>query len=235
MEDSLRETKLSIRDWAKSDRPREKLMTLGAGSLSDAELIAILIRSGNTNDSALEVAKKIMASVGNDLHRLARLGVHDLTKFNGVGEAKAISIAAALELGRRRKDGAQQERFHVISSVSAYEFLRPFMADLQHEEFWVLFLDRGNRYLDHQCISKGGMHGTVADPKVIFKATLDRKAVCIVIAHNHPSGQLRPSEEDIKLTKKVVEGGRLLDVQVQDHLIITSSGFYSFADNGMLY
>jgi len=211
MEDSLREAKLSIRDWAKSDRPREKLMTLGAGSLSDAELIAILIRSGNTKDSALEVAKKIMSSVGNDLHRLARLGVHDLTKFNGVGEAKAISIVAALELGRT------------------------FMADLQHEEFWVLFLDRGNRYLDHQCISKGGMHGTVADPKVIFKATLDRKAVCIVIAHNHPSGQLRPSEEDIKLTKKVVEGGRLLDVQVQDHLIITSTGFYSFADNGLLY
>jgi len=226
--------KLSIRDWARDDRPREKLMALGPGSLSDAELLAILIRSGSVKQSALDLAKRIMGAAGNDLHGLGRMGVAELTKFNGMGEAKAIGIVAALELGRRRRASEARERASVASSASAYELVRPMLADLPHEEFWLVLLDRGNRLLECRRVSTGGMHGTVADPKIIFKEALDRRASCLVVCHNHPSGQLRPSEEDIKLTRKLTEGGRLLDIVVQDHLIVTAAGYYSFADNGML-
>jgi DNA repair protein RadC len=226
--------KLSIRDWARDDRPREKLMQHGAQTLSDAELIAILIRSGTTRESALDLAKKVLAAAGNDLHRLGRLGVADLTRFKGMGEAKAISIVAALELGRRRRAMEPAERELVASSAVAHELLRPLLGDLPHEEFWLLLMDRGNRLLDRCRVSRGGLHGTVADPKVIFKEALDRRASALVLGHNHPSGQLRPSEEDIALTRKLVEGGRLLEIAVQDHLIVTSGGYFSFADNGMM-
>ncbi|MCB0763420.1 MAG: DNA repair protein RadC [Flavobacteriales bacterium] len=226
--------RLSIRDWARDDRPREKVMSHGPGSLSDAELIAILIRAGSPTESALDLAKRIMRSVGNDLHKLATLGVADLTRFNGMGEAKAISIVAALELGRRRRALEPAHREQVTTSAVVNELMRPHLADLQHEEFWLLFLDRGNRVIDRCRVSKGGMHGTVADPKIIFKETLDRRASSLILCHNHPSGQLRPSEEDIKLTRKLVDGARLLDISVHDHLIITATGYYSFADNGML-
>jgi DNA repair protein RadC len=228
------EQHISIRDWAKDDRPREKLMGLGPRSLSDAELIAILIRSGSTKESALDLSKKILAQAGNDLHRLAGLGVQDLIRFKGMGEAKAIAIVAALELGRRRRSAEVVERPSVTSSAAAHELVREKLADVQHEEFWLLLLDRGNRLLERLAISRGGLHGTVADPKVIFKEALDRRASCIVLCHNHPSGQLRPSEEDIKLTRKLVDGARLLDITVQDHLIVASGGYFSFADNGML-
>ena len=226
--------KLSIREWARDDRPREKLMQHGANTLSDAELIAILIRSGNTRESALDLAKRLLGTVGNDLHRLARMGVPDLTRFKGMGEAKAISIVAALELGRRRRQNETAERDLVATSTVAFELLRPMLSDLAHEEFWLLFLDRGNRILGNCRVSRGGLHGTVADPKVIFKEALDRRASSVILGHNHPSGQLRPSEEDIALTRKLVEGGRLLEIIVQDHLIVTSSGYFSFADNGMM-
>lgn len=226
--------KLSIRDWARDDRPREKLMQHGAQTLSDAELIAILIRSGTTKESALDLSKRVLASSANDLHRLGRLGVPDLTRFKGMGEAKAISIVAALELGRRRRALEPTERELVASSAVAHELLRPLLGDLPHEEFWLLFLDRGNRLLDRCRVSRGGMHGTVADPKMIFKEALDRRASAVVLGHNHPSGQLRPSEEDIALTRKLVDGGRLLEITVQDHLIVTSGGYFSFADNGMM-
>ncbi len=229
-----RPDKLSIRDWARDDRPREKLMQHGAQSLSDAELIAILIRSGNIRESALDLAKRVLAASGNDLHRLGRAGVADLTKFKGMGEAKAISIVAALELGRRRRAVEPAERELVATSAVAHELFRPLLADLPHEEFWLLILDRGNRLLDRCRVSRGGIHGTVADPKVIFKEALDRRASCLVLGHNHPSGQLRPSEDDIQLTRKLVEGGRLLEITVQDHVIVTSSGYFSFADNGMM-
>ena len=228
------EGRLSIREWARDDRPREKLMAQGSGALSDAELLAILIRSGSTKDSALDLAKRIMGSMGNDLNRLGQLGVADLTKFNGMGEAKAIAIVAALELGRRRRALEPRERLSVASSATAYELVRPMLADLPHEEFWLILLDRGNRLLEHCRISQGGMHGTIADPKIIFKEALDRRASSVVLCHNHPSGQLRPSEEDIQLTRKLVEGGRILDISVHDHLIVTAAGYYSFADNGML-
>ena len=228
------ESRLSIRDWAKDDRPREKLMALGSGSLSDAELIAILIRSGSTKESALDLAKRIMGQVGNDLHRLGGKSVVELTEFKGMGEAKAIAIVAALELGRRRRTTEVQERPSVTTSSSAYELVRAKISDLPHEEFWLLLLDRGNRLLESRAVSKGGLHGTVADPKMIFKAALDRRASSIVLCHNHPSGQLRPSQEDIALTRKLVDGARLLDIAIHDHLIVASGGYYSFADNGML-
>jgi DNA repair protein RadC len=226
--------RLSITDWAADDRPREKLMAKGPGALSDAELIAILIRSGSTRESAVDLAKRILSSVGNDLHRLGRLGVADLVKFKGMGEAKAISVVAALELGRRRRLLEPAVRPSITSSAAAYEQVRPMLADLAHEEFWIVLLDRGNRHIETKCISQGGMHGTVADPKIIFKQALDSRASSVILCHNHPSGQLRPSEEDIRLTRKLTEGGRLLDIGVHDHLIITASGYYSFADNGML-
>ena len=229
-----KQERLSIRDWAQDDQPREKLMSRGAIALSDAELIAILIRSGSTKESALDLAKRIMGSVSNDLFKLSRLGVDELMQFNGMGEAKAISIVAALELGRRRRSAEPAERASITSSASAYEQIRPMLSDLSHEEFWLVLLDRGNRLLDRCRISQGGMHGTVADPKIIFKAALDKRASSVILCHNHPSGQLRPSEEDIRLTRKLTEGGRLLDISVHDHLILTSSGYYSFADNGML-
>ena len=232
--DSPQAEKLTIREWAQDDRPREKLMAQGALALSDAELVAILIRSGSSRESACDLAKRIMSSVGNDLHRLGRLGVADLVKFRGMGEAKAISIVAALELGRRRRNAEPAERPSITSSASAYEQVRAVLSDLQHEEFWLVLLDRGNRMLERCRVSQGGMHGTVADPKIIFKQALDKRASSLILCHNHPSGQLRPSEEDIRLTRKLTEGGRLLDIAIHDHLIITSAGYYSFADNGML-
>jgi DNA repair protein RadC len=226
--------KLSIREWAPDDRPREKLMQHGAHVLSDAELIAILLGSGTRNESALDLAKRLLMGCGNDLHRLGRASLADLMRIKGIGQAKAISIVAALELGRRRRAAEPAERELVGTSVVAYELLRPHLADLPHEEFWLLLLDRGNRLIDRVRVSMGGIHGTVADPKVIFKEALDRRASCLVLGHNHPSGQLRPSTEDINLTRKLVDGGRLLEILVQDHLIVTSSGYFSFADNGMM-
>ncbi len=226
--------KLSIPEWSKEDRPRERMLANGPKAMSDAELVAILIRSGTPKDSALDLARLILNKANNDLHKLARLGVSDLMKINGVGEAKALSIAAALELGQRRRDSSIEQRPLVGSSQQAFELLRPLVADLPHEEFWLLLLDRGNRLLDKCKVSQGGMHGTVADPKLIFREALEKRASSVVLCHNHPSGQLRPSGEDIALTKKLVEGGRFLDITVQDHVIITSGGYFSFADNGQL-
>ncbi len=227
-------TKLSIREWALDDRPRERMLAQGAKAMSDAELIAILIRSGTPKDSALDLAKLIMNKAGNDLNKLAMINASDLMKLNGVGEAKALSIVAALELGLRRRNTTREERPRVASSAVAFELLRAKMTDLHHEEFWLLMLDRGLRVLDIRPVSKGGMHGTVADPKVIFREAMDKRASVVVLAHNHPSGQLRPSEEDIALTKKLSSGGALLDITVHDHLILGADGYFSFADNGMM-
>lgn len=227
--------RLSIPEWDSSDRPRERMLAHGSKALSDAELVAILIRSGTPDQSALELSKILLKNASNDLNVLAACTPAELMKCNGVGEAKALSILAALELGMRRRAGSPQERPRIGTSAQAYDELRAKLADLPVEEFWVLLLDRGMRLLKIQPISKGGIHGTVADPKVIFGHALEKGASCIVVAHNHPSGQLRPSEEDIRLTRKLVEGGRMLDILVQDHLIITAAGYYSFADNGQLH
>ncbi len=226
--------KLSIPEWSKEDRPRERMLARGPKAMTDVELVAILIRSGTPTESALDLARIILNKAGNDLHKLAALGTTDLMKVNGVGEAKAMSIVAALELGQRRRDLSVAERPLIATSRAAFELLQPVVADLAHEEFWLLLLDRGNRLLERIKVSQGGMHGTVADPKLIFREALDRRASSVILCHNHPSGQLRPSAEDISLTRKLVEGGRFLDIAVQDHLIITTGGYYSFADNGQL-
>lgn len=227
--------RLTIRDWNTDDQPRERLMAHGAKALTDAELVAILLRAGHKEQTALDLAKNLLNESGNDLNALAGRTPAELMRHKGVGTTKAVTIVAALELGMRRRERKIPERLRVHTSRIAYEELRPHIADLPHEEFWLLLLDRGLRLIDKHKVSSGGMHGTVADPKLIFRHALERGAACIVVAHNHPSGQLRPSEEDIRLTRKLAEGGRMLDILVQDHLIISAEGFYSFADHGQMH
>jgi DNA repair protein RadC len=228
------EKPLNIKSWSPEDRPREKLLLKGKSSLSDAELIAILLGSGTSKMSAVEVAKKVLQGAGNSLHDLACLSVKDLTKIKGIGEARAITIVAALELGRRRKDFEPDVKPKVSGSKDAYELLKSDLLDLPHEEFWVLLLNRANRVIKKYQISQGGVAGTVADPKIIFKMALQELASGIVLAHNHPSGNLTASQADIDLTKKLKEGSRLLEITVLDHLIIAGQKYFSFADEGMI-
>jgi DNA repair protein RadC len=225
---------LNIKSWSPEDRPREKLVLKGTSSLSDAELIAILLGSGTTTMSAVELAKRILQSVDYNLHDLARLSVKDLTKLKGIGEAKAITIIAALELGRRRKDTDPEEKPKVTSSKDGFELIRSHLQDIHHEEFWVILLNRANRVVKKHQISQGGVAGTVADPKIIFKLALQELASGIILAHNHPSGNLTASQADIDLTKKLKEAGKLLEIQVLDHLIIAGQKYFSFADEGLL-
>lgn len=223
----------NILSWAEEDRPREKLLLKGKAALSDAELIAILIGSGTRELSAVDLSKLILQSVNNNLNELAKLSINDLMKFKGIGDAKAISIAAALELGRRRKESDVIKKAKVSSSADAYEAIRPYLMDLQHEQFWVLLLNRANEVIRPQQISIGGVSGTVADPKMIFKAAIEHLASAIILVHNHPSGNLTPSQADKDLTKKVKEAGRTLDIPVLDHLIFSDNGYFSFADEGI--
>lgn len=225
---------MKILSWAEEDRPREKLLLKGKASLSDAELIAILIGSGNTEQSAVELSKDILHGVQHDLNSLAKLSVTDLQKFKGIGEAKAISIVSALELGRRRKTTEAVSKPQIRSSLDAYEIIKPQLMDQPIEQFWVLLLSRSNRVIKKQLISTGGVSGTVADPKVIFKTALDALASGLILIHNHPSGNLKPSQADIQLTKKMKESGRLLEIPILDHLIFTEDGYFSFADESML-
>lgn len=228
------ETKLSIKSWAEADRPREKLLAKGKSVLSEAELIAILIGSGNTEESAVELSKKILSSVENNLVELGKLTVNDLCKFKGIGEAKAISIIAALELGRRRNEHSTPERESISTSRQAFNLLHPILADLPHEEFWLIFLNRGNKVIKKQAVSKGGVSGTVVDAKMIFKPAVENLASSVILCHNHPSGNRTPSQEDIALTRKIKEAGRVLDINVYDHIIIANDTYYSFADEGFL-
>lgn len=226
--------KLSVKSWAEEDRPREKFIQKGRHTLSDAELIAILLGSGSREESAVELARRILQGCGNDLQALGRLRLQDLTAFHGMGNAKAITLMAALELGRRRREAIPAALPKITCSEDAAMILQPLIGDLDHEEFWVLFLNRANLLVGQQQISKGGMSGTVADPRIIFQAALHRKATGIILCHNHPSGNLKPSEADIRLTKNLLEGGKVLEIQVLDHLIVTTGGYYSFADEGKL-
>ncbi|MFN8355337.1 MAG: DNA repair protein RadC [Spirosomataceae bacterium] len=226
-------TNLTIKSWAEEDRPREKLMLKGKAALSDAELLGILIGSGIQNLTAVDLAKDILRNISNDLNQLAKLSVKDLSKFKGIGEARAITIVAALELGRRRKETEAQERPKVTSSNDAFQVLRPHLMDLPHEEFWVILLNRGNQVIRTVQISTGGVSGTVADPKLIFKYALEYLASAIILAHNHPSGNLTPSQADKDLTRKIKEGGRVLEVPVLDHLILSDKRYLSFADEGI--
>jgi DNA repair protein RadC len=223
-----------ITAWAEDDRPREKLLLKGRSALSDAELIAILIGSGTKELSAVELSKKILHGSQQSLNELGRLNVEELMRFKGIGQAKAISIIAALELGRRRRAEPNTEKPQIKSSQDAFETIHSEIGDLHHEEFLVLLLNRNNRVTHRERISAGGVAGTVVDPKIIFKLALDKRASAIILAHNHPSGNLSPSKQDIALTRQVSEAGKLLDISVLDHLIVTSHGFYSFADEGML-
>lgn len=226
--------KLSIKTWAEEDRPREKLLLKGKRSLSDAELIAILIGSGNADESAVDLSKRILAANDNNLNQLARQTVHELMKYKGIGEAKAISIVAALELGARREVAEALFKKQITCSKDGYDILRPILADLPHEEFWVIYLNRANKVLMKESVSSGGVAGTVADVKIIFKKALELLATGIILAHNHPSGNLQPSHSDVTLTKKMKQAGEILEVQVLDHLIVTSNGYYSFADEGAM-
>jgi len=228
------EGNLKIKSWAEEDRPREKLTLKGRNSLSDAELIAILIGSGNKKETAVELSKKILSSINNDLNRLSKLSLNDLTQFPGIGEAKAISIIAALELGRRRKESSNKGKPIISSSNDAYNEISDVLSDLPHEEFWVIYLNRKNEIIKKENISKGGISGTVADSKIIFKPAFELLASAVILCHNHPSGNLKPSKSDLKLTKGLKEIGQLMETPVLDHLIIGEKKYLSFADEGLL-
>lgn len=222
----------SIKFWAESDRPREKLLLKGKASLSDAELIAILIGSGNQDESAVDLSRRILKSINHSLLDLSRLSITDLEKFKGIGEAKAISIIAALELGRRRRGAEAADQKKITSSKQAYEILLPYLGDLHYEQFSAVLMNRANHLIKVVNISEGGTAGTVVDPKKIFKIAIDNNASSIILAHNHPSGNVSPSHQDISLTKKLKQAGELLDISVFDHLIIGIERYYSFADEG---
>lgn len=225
---------LNILSWAEEDRPREKLLLKGKAALSDAELIGILIGSGTRSMSAVDLSKLILKEVGNNLNELAKCSVSDLQKFKGIGEAKAITIVSALELGRRRRESQYIEKPKITCSKDAYEVIRPELQDLAYEVFWILLLNRANQVTRKCQISSGGISGTVADPKIIFKTALESMCSGIILVHNHPSGNLKPSSADINLTKKVKEAGNLLEIPVLDHIIFTDKGYLSFADEGMM-
>lgn len=226
---------LSIKAWAEDDRPREKLLNKGRHLLSDAELLAILIGSGSRNETAVDLCKRILALAGNNLDQLARMGINELKSFPGMGEAKALSIIAALELGRRRKNAAAEDNaLHIRVSGDAYRIIQPCLDDLQHEEFWVLLLNRSNCVTRKEQVSRGGMNATIVDPKIVFKAAISHGACGIVLCHNHPSGPVRPSEHDIRLTKRLKEGAEVMDIGLLDHIIVGVNTYFSFADEGLL-
>lgn len=224
----------TIKQWNEDDRPREKLLKKGKAALSDAELIAILIGSGNREESAVELSKRILSTIDNCLNELGKLMVNDLIKFKGIGEAKAISIITALELGRRRRLEEALEKPKVSSSKSVFDVMQPIIGELLHEEFWIIFLNNANKIQLKTQMSKGGITGTLVDTRLIFKQALELAATGLILCHNHPSGTLKPSTSDINLTNKIKKGGEVLDIKVLDHLIITEKEYYSFADEGIL-
>ncbi len=233
-EDPYRIKGLTIKSWAEADRPREKLKIKGKQHLSEAELLAILLGSGTREESALALSKRMLRFFNNDLTAVGKADLHDLKKFKGIGEVKAIKVIAALELGRRRQLASIIEKPQICSSKQAFDVLAPLMMDLPNEEFWIILLNRANRVIGREKISSGGVAGTVVDAKVVFRKAIQQLACAIILAHNHPSGNLRPSQSDIDLTKKLMKAGQSLDINVLDHLIITQNGFYSMADEGAI-
>lgn len=226
--------KLTIKSWALDDRPREKLLAKGKNALSDAELIAILIGSGNRNESAVALSKRILQSVDGIINALAKLSVEKLIEFKGIGEAKAISIITALELGKRRQLENALEKPKITSSKAVFNVMQPIIGDLPHEEFWVLFLNNSNKVLAKSQISKGGLTATIVDVRLLFKRALELASVGIIVCHNHPSGKLQPSNADKQITQKIKNGGVTLDIKLLDHLIVTEKDYFSFADEGVL-
>ena len=226
--------KLPISRWANDDRPREKLINSGADRLSDAELLATLIGSGSGKFNAIDLARQILLSVDHDLEKLGALEYQDLIRFPGIGNAKAITLISAMELGRRRNGFVSSMKFKVGGSSHVYKLMRPKLLDKKTEMFWVIYLNRAHTVIKIRQISQGGVSGTLVDPKLIFKHSLELLASSIILVHNHPSGQLKPSEADVNLTKKLIRAGKLLEIPVVDHLIFTNSGYFSFADEGLL-
>ncbi len=230
----MQEHKYSIKEWAKDDRPREKLLTKGAESLSDSELLAILIHNGSKEKTAVDLAKEILKLGKDNLVELGKLSLTDLMKIKGIGEAKAITIAAALELGRRRQSAAPLGKPVMQTSGDIAEYLKTKLKDYRHEVFAVLYLNRANKINHFEIISEGGITGTVADPRVILRSALEKDAVNIILCHNHPSGSLKPSRADEQLTVKIKEAAKFLDIAVLDHVIVSEDGHFSFADEGIL-
>lgn len=223
-----------INQWAEDDRPREKFLLKGKAALSDSELLAILIGSGSRNESAVQLCQRILASANNNLNQLGKLSIQQLMDFKGIGEAKAISIAAALELGRRRRSEDAAELHKITSSKAVFNIMQPLIGELLHEEFWVLFLNNSNKVIHKSQLSKGGMTGTLVDTRIIFKTALEYNAISLILTHNHPSGKLLASESDKEITRKLQLAGKQMEIMVLDHVIITESSFYSFADEGIL-
>jgi DNA repair protein RadC len=224
-----------ITDWAIEDRPREKLLIQGKTSLTDAELIAVLLGSGSRGESAIALAQKILKEADYNLHDLARWDCLKLSKFKGVGTAKSVRILSALELGlRRNRDAYVPKQQNIKTSAEASHWLYPKLSDLNHEEFWVLVLNRANVVIGMHCVSKGGLTGTLADGRIIFRIAIENRASGVILAHNHPSGNLRPSEADKQLTNKLINASKVMDVQILDHLIIAGNQYFSFADEGLI-
>jgi DNA repair protein RadC len=225
---------IKITEWAVEDRPREKLIQKGTASLSDAELLGILISSGTKDKSAVDLGRELLALVKNNLNSLGKLSINDLKKLHGIGTARAVTIAAALELGRRRKLAESPEIPQIKCSKDVADIFQPLLSDLLHEEFWILFLNRSNRVINRMKLSQGGISGTVTDVRIVMKKAIEYLASGIIVCHNHPSGNLNPSESDSKITQKIKEAGNLMDIQLLDHLIISDKDYYSFADNGLI-
>ncbi|WP_242085724.1 RadC family protein [Aestuariivivens sediminis] len=224
----------SIKNWSQDDQPREKLLSKGKAALSDAELVAILIGTGNKYESAVDLCKRMLASVDHNLSQLGKLSINQLMAFKGIGEAKAITIAAAMELGRRRRGEEALEKHKIISSMSVFELMQPIIGELHHEEFWIVYLNNSNRVIQKSQLSKGGITGTLVDVRLVLKNALEYGATGLVLAHNHPSGTILPSEADKQITKKLKLAAQSLDIKVLDHLIITEKAYFSFADESLL-
>lgn len=225
---------MSIKFLAEDDRPREKFLLKGRAALSDAELLAIILGSGSREQSAVELARELLQSVDYNWHQLSLLQISDLSKFKGVGPAKAVSVAAALEIGRRRAAQEVPERIQVTCSQDTYRVLAAHLADLRTEEFWAVFLNQSNKIIYKSRLFSGGINQSVVDIRILFKTALEHLATGLIISHNHPSGNLKPSAEDLKITKQIQEAGKLLNIQLHDHLIITQTAYLSFADEGLL-
>lgn len=223
-----------IKRLAIDDRPREKALKYGFESLAEAELLAILIKSGTRNESALELARRIYSEAGNSIHSLARLSVRRLQSFKGVGEAKAITLAAALELGRRRMRNDRVEEPQITRSADVYDLMAPYLIDKSHEEVWLVLMNQAGKVVHHVLVSSGGMTGTVVDPKIVMRHAIEYHATRMILVHNHPSGSTRPSQLDIQLTQKIKHGAKLLDIELTDHVIVAGDRYFSFLDEGML-
>ena len=229
----MEQSNFPITNWSEDDRPREKLMLKGKSALSDAELIAILIGSGNRNESAVDLSKRILGGVSNNLNALGKLSIAPLTQYKGIGEATAISIIAALELGRRRRAEEAVELVKITSSKAIFDLMQPIIGELAHEEFWIVYLNNSNKVLSKEQLSKGGITGTLVDVRIVFKKALELSATALILCHNHPSGTLVPSEADKHITKKLKLAGESLEIKVLDHVIVTENSYFSFVDSGI--